>query len=163
MKEIKLIPAGKGDINAISGLAQKIWNQYYPAIISQQQIDYMLDKMYSQESLKEQMSKKGHLFYFISHNKDNLGFISVNRESGNGWFINKFYIDQTQAHKGIGTSAFQLLLQLIQPSKISLTVNRQNFLSINFYFKNGFKIEKVADFDIGNGYVMNDFVMLWHS
>jgi ribosomal protein S18 acetylase RimI-like enzyme len=49
------------------------------------------------------------------------------------------------------------------PKTIRLTVNRQNFKSINFYFKLGFKIEKVADFDIGNGYFMNDFVMLWKA
>ena len=47
--------------------------------------------------------------------------------------------------------------------KLRLTVNRQNFKSINFYFKNGFKIDHVEDFDIGNGYVMNDFVMLWEN
>jgi ribosomal protein S18 acetylase RimI-like enzyme len=41
----------------------------------------------------------------------------------------------------------------------SLTVNRQNFKAINFYFKNGFVIDEVADFEIGNGFVMNDFVM----
>jgi RimJ/RimL family protein N-acetyltransferase len=48
----------------------------------------------------------------------------------------------------------------MQPDIIKLTVNRQNFKSINFYFKNGFKIEKVEDFDIGNGYWMNDFIMV---
>jgi hypothetical protein len=44
-----------------------------------------------------------------------------------------------------------------------LTVNRQNYKSINFYFKIGFRIEKCADFPIGNGFVMNDFVMVWRK
>jgi len=68
---------------------------------------------------------------------------------------------QNSAAKGKGTRAFKQLLSIIQPDKITLTVNRQNFKSINFYFKNRFVIERVADFDIGNGYVMNDFVMIW--
>lgn len=161
MKEIKLIPASETEINAISELAKTIWNQYYPEIISQEQIDYMLEKMYSAESLKEQLSKKGHVFYFIKDDKHNLGFISVHLEQENDWFINKFYIDQRQAQKGLGTTAFKELLKLISAEKISLTVNRQNFKSINFYFKNGFRIERVANFDIGNGFVMNDFVMVW--
>ena len=59
--------------------------------------------------------------------------------------------------------AFIELLKLLKPEELRLTVNRQNFKSINFYFKNGFKIEQVADFDIGNGYVMNDFVMVWRK
>jgi ribosomal protein S18 acetylase RimI-like enzyme len=52
-------------------------------------------------------------------------------------------------------------LSLTSAQSIRLTVNRENYKAINFYFKLGFKIEKVADFDIGQGYVMNDFVMLW--
>ena len=48
-----------------------------------------------------------------------------------------------------------------QPQTLRLTVNRQNYKSINFYFKNGFVIEKTADFDIGSGYFMNDFVMVY--
>ena len=42
-------------------------------------------------------------------------------------------------------------------------VNRMNYKAVNFYFKSGFTIEKVADFDIGDGYFMNDFVMIWES
>ena len=67
--------------------------------------------------------------------------------------------------KSVGSKCLNLLeVAINQNSKSSfncfkLTVNRQNFKSINFYFKNGFTIESVADFDIGNGYVMNDFIM----
>ena len=163
MQDIKLIAAGPGDIKTISDLAVITWNQHYPAIISRQQIVYMLDLMYSDSSLYEQMEKKGHLFFLIENNKTPVGFISVNRESGDNWFLNKFYINQDVAAKGIGAIAFEALKKIISPAKITLTVNRQNFKSVNFYFKNGFKIAQVADFDIGNGYVMNDFVMVWNS
>jgi ribosomal protein S18 acetylase RimI-like enzyme len=43
---------------------------------------------------------------------------------------------------------------------VRLNVNRQNYKSINFYFKLGFKIEKVVDIDLDKGYQMNDFIML---
>jgi ribosomal protein S18 acetylase RimI-like enzyme len=43
--------------------------------------------------------------------------------------------------------------------ELRLQVNRQNVVAINFYFKAGFVIEKSADFDIGDGYFMNDFIM----
>jgi len=161
MQDIKLIPASSKDIKTISDLAALIWKQHYPSIISHRQIDYMLGLMYSAAALKEQMEAKGHLFFLIEVQSAYTGFISVNREEENNWFMNKFYINQEVAAKGIGAKAFGLLKKTIQPDKMTLTVNRQNFKSINFYFKNGFKIEKVADFDIGNGYVMNDFVMTW--
>lgn len=163
MQDVKLIPATYKDSETISELAELIWNQHYPAIISRQQIDYMLALMYSKTSLSEQMNDKGHLFFFVSEAETNLGFISVNKQNENTWFLNKFYINQERASKGIGSRAFEELKKRIQPSKMTLTVNRQNFKSINFYFKQGFKIEEVADFDIGNGYVMNDFVMTWQN
>jgi RimJ/RimL family protein N-acetyltransferase len=159
MQDLSLVSATENDIPVLTELAQRIWNQHYPSIISQTQIDYMLEKMYSASSLREQMRVKKHQFSFIVVNGKKIGFISVNEQGDNTWFLNKFYIDQQIAGKGLGTLAYQKLLDLIKPKKITLTVNRQNYKAINFYFKNGFVIEKVADFDIGEGYVMNDFVM----
>lgn len=163
MQELKLIAATYKDTDTISELAKLVWNQHYPEIISQQQIDYMLDLMYSRQSLTEQMQTKGHLFFLIQSGTNNLGFISMSPTANNQWFLNKFYINQNNAAKGIGGKAFHLILEKFSPHKISLTVNRKNYKSINFYFKLGFKIEQVADFDIGNGYVMNDFVMVWNK
>jgi ribosomal protein S18 acetylase RimI-like enzyme len=163
MQDVKLVRAGAADIDMIAKLAKIIWNQHYPAIISQQQIDYMLEMMYSRQSLVEQFEKKKHSFFLVEHFDNYVGFISVNPEVNNNWFLGKFYIDQTTRGKGLGHKAFNLLLEEIKPSQITLTVNRQNFKSINFYFKLGFKIERVADFDIGNGFVMNDFVMKWKN
>ncbi len=161
MEIIHLIPVQEKDIPLISELASLIWWQHYPSIISNEQISYMLDKMYNTESLMQQMQTKNHQFYFISNATNILGFLSVNEEEKGNWFLNKFYINQTKAAKGVGSIAFNQLLELINPKTIRLTVNRQNYKSINFYFKNKFVIEKVADFDIGNGFVMDDFVMLW--
>jgi diamine N-acetyltransferase len=160
---VQLIKADTGSVPIIAKLAHIIWNQHYPAIISQEQINYMLDLMYSDKSLVEQMTTKEHDFYLIERDGKNIGFISVSKikEIESGYFLHKFYLDQNLAGKGTGTLAHNELIKLLKPATIRLTVNRQNFKSINFYFKNGFKIEEVADFDIGNGYVMDDFVMVW--
>ncbi len=163
MQDLKLIAVTQNDIGKISELADVIWNQYYPSIIGQAQVDYMLNLMYSQKSLTEQLIVKKHSFYLINTGDLSIGFVSVNEEKNGEWFLNKFYINQTTAAKGIGEKAFTQLKQIIKPNKITLTVNRQNYKSINFYFKLGFKIERVADFDIGNGFVMNDFVMVWNQ
>lgn len=160
---VKLIRASVPDSSEITRLADKIWHQHYIHFISKHQIDYMLNWMYSDSSLKEQMEEKHHEFYFIHSDEINLGFISVHGLNEKDWFINKFYIDQEKAGKGVGTEVFRELLKLKNPDTIRLTVNRENYKSINFYFKNGFIIEKVANFDIGQGFVMNDFVMLWQK
>jgi predicted acetyltransferase len=160
---LKLKQANKDDLAAVANLASSIWNEHYITIISQAQIDYMLNLMYSQQNLLEQLMVKQHQFYLIYLEDRAIGFISVNKEGADDWFLNKFYILTQQAAKGIGSEAFNELKKIIQPKKITLTVNRKNYKSINFYFKNNFKIERVADFDIGNGYVMNDFVMVWED
>ena len=161
MQDLKLIQAVKSDINTISGLASVIWNQHYPSIIGQPQIDYMLEMMYSEKTIADQLQLNQQTYYLIRANNSTIGFISVHEEKKGEWFIHKFYIDQTKAAKGIGTLVFKQVLQLTKPTKITLTVNRQNHKSINFYFKLGFKIDSIANFDIGNNFVMNDFVMVW--
>lgn len=157
--------AGTSSVPLIARLAHTIWHQHYPSIISTEQINYMLELMYSNTSLTEQMTTGANDFFLIKNEGKDLGFISVSKikEEENGIFIHKFYLDQTLAGKGRGTLAYNELVKLLRPSLMRLTVNRQNYKSINFYFKNGFKIESVADFDIGNGYVMNDFVMVWKA
>lgn len=160
---VELREAKTEDIPAIAKLAETIWHQHYTSIIGTDQINYMLGMMYSYESLTEQMTQKNHVFYLIYENERCIGFISISKmeNATHSYFIHKYYLLQELAGKGTGTAAFIELLKELKPEELRLTVNRQNFKSINFYFKNGFKIEQVADFDIGNGYVMNDFVMVW--
>lgn len=163
MQDLKLISASVKDIDTINRLAVLIWNQYYIDIISQNQINYMLDLMYSSENLLEKIINKNEEFYLIEKQNNYIGFLSVQNKRENSWFLNKFYINQDFASKGIGSKILNELKKMLSIEKLFLTVNRRNFKSINFYFKNGFKIDHVEDFDIGNGFVMNDFVMLWEK
>ena len=163
MEEVKLRIAGIEDVPTIAALAKIIWLHYYTSIISEQQITYMLNKMYALSSLEEQINHQKHRFYLIERNKEHIGFIALVPETDSEWFLSKFYIHQVHARKGVGQFVFKQILKSIQPSKVRLTVNRQNFKAINFYFKLGFVIKKVADFDIGEGYFMNDFAMEWES
>jgi ribosomal protein S18 acetylase RimI-like enzyme len=158
---IQLHKAQSQDIPIITSLACKIWKGYYPAIISHEQIDYMLDKFYSTSSLEDQM-RDGQDFYLINSNEISVGYLSVEQQNQGDYFLNKFYIDPIEHRKNIGENSFLELLDLIPDmNTIRLTVNRSNFKSINFYFKLGFIIEEVKDFDIGNNYFMNDFIMIY--
>jgi RimJ/RimL family protein N-acetyltransferase len=157
---IQLNLAKEEDIDTIAKLARKIWNEHYVDIVGQEQVDYMLEEMYSKNSLEQQMRVKKHLFYLIKKDETAIGFISVSSKNNSDFFLHKFYINQQKSNAGIGTEVLNLIIELIKPKTLTLTVNRQNFKSINFYFKNRFKIDRVEDFDIGHGYQMNDFVMV---
>ena len=152
-------PATEKDIPLIASLADKIWHQHYPAIISIEQIDYMLQNRYSADAIKKQM-QGGERFFLAFDNDEPLAYASVELR-GEEYYMHKFYIDVSKHRNGIGKKFFDYLLQQIDWSKpIRLQVNRQNYKAVNFYFKMGFVIERVGDFHIGDDYYMNDFVMV---
>ncbi|MCO6461362.1 MAG: GNAT family N-acetyltransferase [Saprospiraceae bacterium] len=158
---IEIKKATLGDLQTISDLARKIWQDTYVHNIGQEQVDYMLALFYSPSVLSEKI-KTGHEIYCIFSDKTLIGYIHLESRV-NDYFIHKFYIDTSLQHKGIGSFTMAFILQklTIEKKPLRLHVNRKNFKAINFYFKNGFTIEDYADFDIGQGYFMNDFIMLY--
>ncbi len=160
---LTLKPAVEKDFITIEKLAHSIWHKHYVPIVGKEQVDYMLGKMYSNQALQQQILD-GQQFYLVVNDEKETGFISISSINGKHLMLHKFYILQEKQNFGLGTMVFKKIIQdIYTPQTIRLTVNRQNYKSINFYFKLGFKIEKVADFDIGNNYFMNDFVMLWQN
>ena len=158
MNNITYKKAEKSECKLIYDLALAIWNQHYVPIIGQDQVDYMLRTLYSESALTNQM-KEGQNFTLIYSNEIPIGYFSISKK-GEVSFLHKFYIDSREQSQGIGTKVMnEIIAQSKEEKTIELTVNRQNFKTINFYFKNGFRIKSVEDFDIGEGYFMNDFVM----
>ena len=160
MENLNFSKANYDDIPVILSLAEKVWRKYYPDIISVDQIDYMLDMMYSEDALEKQMDD-GHQFYIAYEEEHPLGYLSYSKMQEGNYFLQKFYVDTDQHRKGIGSLFFDEIFSSIKDLKeLRLTVNRKNFKAINFYFRKGFTIEHVADFDIGNTFFMNDFILL---
>jgi ribosomal protein S18 acetylase RimI-like enzyme len=149
------------DAPVIYRLANKIWKNYYPAIISKAQIDYMLDRMYSPAHIQQQILN-GETFTLVYEEQEVFGFLSITLKGNKNYFLHKFYVDTFRHREGIGAVLFNAVLsELNGAERIELTVNRMNFKAINFYFKMGFRILRCEEFDIGGGYFMNDFVMFW--
>ncbi len=148
------------DLPTIYQLAEKIWYDHYLSIITAAQIEYMLANFCSLENLEKLMSE-GQMFYLIQDEVDNsIGYLAVTENHPGHWFMNKFYIKTDVQGKGIGADILKQWENLAKPKELSLQVNRKNFKSINFYFKTGFVIKEVADFDIGNGFSMDDYIMV---
>ncbi len=120
----------------------------------------MLEMMYSVDALRQQMLD-GHQFFLASIDNQPVGYLSYSKKSEGNYFLHKFYVDTDIHRKGIGSQFFDGVFSSLTDMKtLRLTVNRKNYKAINFYFRKGFIIEEVADFDIGNNYFMNDFIML---
>ncbi len=162
---IQLSVAGKNDLPEMANMAEEIWLSYYTQFISLDQIQYMLKKFYSLSSLEEQIAS-GQEFSFLLEDSKPIGFVSYSHKTDTDYFIHKFYIKTEYRYKKAGSNVLEILNSRFKENShsnvisIRLTVNRQNYKAINFYFKNGFVIESVEDFDIGNSFFMNDFVMV---
>jgi len=161
LNEITIRNATINDIELIRELTFKVWPQTYSSIISKEQIDYMLEMMYSNKSLALQMAE-GSQFIIVQDTKRPVGFASYKPVAINIYKLDKIYILQTQQGKGIGKFVIDYILQQIKDrgaESLQLQVNRNNINAKSFYEKIGFSIIQEADFEIGNGYFMNDFIM----
>jgi GNAT superfamily N-acetyltransferase len=151
--------ATEADIPVIYQLADKIWHEHYPDVITVEQIDFMLRTRYAPNVMQQQI-QNGERFFIAYEGATPVAYASVELK-GDSYFLHKFYVDVSLHRNGAGSQFFNYLRTQINAGiPIRLQVNRQNYKAVNFYFKKGFVIETVGDFDIGGGYYMNDFIML---
>ena len=153
--------ATTSDIPLIRQLTFAIWPQTYSAVISKAQIDYMLEQMYNPATLQKQMEEEGCTFIIVYDDKVPVAFASYNETESQLWKLNKIYILSSQQGKGTGKFIINYIIDEIKTKgakALQLQVNRENKAK-DFYEKLGFKIIQTANFDIGNGYFMNDYVM----
>ena len=155
--------AEEKDLPIIKKLAETIWPVCYKDVISPEQITYMLDLIYSMPSLKSQL-QKGHQFIIALQNDAPVGFASFSKKSDTEYTtfrLHKLYVLTTLQTKGIGSFLLDVVTAQSKSAGavlLELNVNKHN-PSIKFYNKKGFNIVKEEVIDIGNGYVMDDYVM----
>ncbi|PKQ46525.1 GNAT family N-acetyltransferase [Confluentibacter flavum] len=158
---IKIKPATtKSDFECISKLAHEIWHEHYPAIISLEQIAYMLEKFNSVTAIDNQ-TKTGSQFFYMTYNDVPVGYAAIKKES-DFLFLEKLYILEGYRGKKMATAAIQFMeafANYLSISKIKLNVNKYNVNSILAYKKMGFVETKSMVTDIGNGFVMDDYEM----
>jgi ribosomal protein S18 acetylase RimI-like enzyme len=148
-------------IAIIRNLANITWPIAYGEILSPQQLDYMMELIYSKNALQKQM-EKGQQFLLALEDEKPVAFAaySILTTADNSIYkLDKIYILPNQQGKGIGKFLINHIIESIKPSTtLRLNVNRQN-KALHFYQKLGFKIINEEDIDIGNGFYMNDYVM----
>ncbi len=160
---LSLRAADDSDLPAIAELADTAWRSHYRGIISDKQIDYMLEMMYQPWSMRQQIAT-GHRFVCASYGPLVVAFasFSASLEDLSEGQIHKLYVHPDHQDHGIGVRLIDYLsgsLRALGRRCVTLTVNRRNIKAINFYFKVGFVIRSAVDIDIGEGFKMKDFVM----
>lgn len=156
----KIRDAGIADISLIRELTYQVWPQTYAALLSAEQIDYMLEMMYSESSLQQQM-ESGARFVIATEGETPVGFASYQETEPSVYKLHKIYVLPSQQGKGTGRFIISQLIERIGPlgaTALQLQVNRNNRARL-FYEKLGFTAIREIKLDIGNGFFMDDYIM----
>lgn len=152
------------DIPAIRAIAHAAWPVAYGTILSPAQLAYMLQLMYSEAALREQMEAKGHRFLIAEANGAALGFAGFEHgyKGQRRTRLHKLYILPGTKGTGLGAAllaSVEAAARAAGDETIELNVNRFNPTKI-WYLRRGFAVERDEVIDIGHGFVMDDHVMV---
>ena len=161
MDALRIMPVTNMElVYSVYAVAESIWEQYYTPIIGEAQVEYMIEKFLSPDAIVEQINS-GYEYFLFSYDYTFAGFAAILEKDGE-LFLSKLYVDEEFRGKGIGKHMFQKFVEICKLrnlKKIWLTCNRNNVKSLAVYEHLGFKKTREEVTDIGNGFVMDDFIL----
>ncbi len=156
--KIKYLP----ELRETAELAEKIWHECFVNIISEGQIDYMVEKFQSLNAMTDQIEKQDYSYFAVREDGELCGYFGVKPESDDRFFLSKLYLRSDKRGRGIASLMLRKVFQEAEKygkKRVYLTVNKNNTHAVEVYKKTGFAIVDTAVTDIGSGYVMDDFIM----
>ena len=160
---MQIVEATTDHIYNIQVLSNVIWPATFSNILSQEQISYMMDMMYSTSALEKQINELNHHYLLAEEDGEYLGYLSyeLNYKGTPITKIHKIYVLPSIQGKGVGRLFIDAVSKLALKNNntlLSLNVNRYN-KAIDFYKRMGFDFFTSENIDIGNGFLMEDYVM----
>ena len=158
---MQIRPATEADIPLLRNLAQRIWRECYPGIITAEQIEFMLGWMYSEKEMRRQITA-GVPWEIAELDGEPVGYLSWQREADGRVKISKLYVLPKHQRRGLGRAMLDHITEqarVLGAHALWMQVNKRNERAIGAYLKAGFHIEREAVFDIGGGFVMDDYLM----
>ena len=168
MSEILIKKASEENLKTIHDMAQVVFRHTDKEILSPEQMEYMMDMMYSMPNLLIQL-KEGHHYYIAYEDQTPCGYVSVQHEGADGegvevFHLHKIYVMPDAQGKGIGIGLFNRAVEHVKDAcagksaRIELNVNKFN-KSVEFYKHIGMRVLLEEDFPIGNGFYKTDYIM----
>ena len=161
------------DIPTIRAMANIVFRKTYADILSPVQMEYMMDWMYSEESLRDQIVTPGKEFHIALYGDRPAGYVSFESDGRtddghrNRYHLQKLYILPDFQHHGLGRQMFGFVKNLLNERnpegfRIELNVNRGN-PAVGFYERLGMVRDRQGDFPIGHGFYMNDYIYIFEN
>ena len=160
---MQIIRASEGHLPAIAELARVIWRACYPGIISSEQIEYMLARMYALDTMRDEIRSRGICHDLLMMAGKPAGFASYGPTSNAGEMkLHKLYLLPELHGQGLGSRLLQHVeteARATGARRLILSVNKRNATAVAAYQSNGFIIAESVVTDIGGGFVMDDYIM----
>lgn len=158
-----ILPATEEHLPALAELAGVIWRQHYPGIISSAQIEYMLAKMYSLETLRDELRNNNIRFVRLLVDERFVGFAAYGPTAEPGVMkLHKCYLLPEMHGRGFGSLLLQHCEREVRKLgawRLFLAVNKHNTKAVAAYQRNGFRVTESVITDFGSGFVMDDYLM----
>jgi ribosomal protein S18 acetylase RimI-like enzyme len=152
------------ELNELAALADEIWHEFFPVILTAEQIDYMVEKFQSFGAMKAQISGQGYRYFLVKLDGVSVGYFGICKKEDGSLFLSKLYLKKSMRRKGLASLMFRQIKRIAREEgceKIWLTVNKHNDHAIAVYKKFGMRIIREECTDIGNGFVMDDYVFAY--
>ncbi len=117
----------------------------------------MIPMMYNTELISSQIE----LFSMLEVDAKAIGYCAFEKLTDTEGKLHKLYLRPSLKQKGAGTFIINEIshqARALGLESIILNVNKYNS-AVDFYHKKGFTKDREMILDIGNGYVMDDYVM----
>ena len=152
--------ATSDDIPALRRLAECIWRESYAGVVSPAQMAYMLEWMYSPATIARELAEGVH-WEMARLGGENAGYLSVTVGADGVAKLNKLYLLPALQGKGLGQQMLAHVSAIASARgarEMRLQVNKRNLRAQRAYERFGFTRIEEAVFDIGGGYVMDDYI-----
>lgn len=160
---IRIEKVGAGQFAIVADLARRIWPACFADIISPSQCEYMLRQRYTDDALSGAIAS-GMTYELIRADEEPVGFGAHGRgDRPDQWKLWQIYVLPDRQGCGLGRQYIGHVGRTARQegcSSLILTVNKGNLRARRLYERCGFRILEAARFDIGNGFVMDDYVMV---
>lgn len=147
-------------LKEVADCANEIWHEYFPFLLTEDQINYMVKKFQSFEAMEDQTKHDHYKYYQVLKDQKMIGYIGLKFEPDR-LFLSKLYLKKEARGNHYASEMLDFIFEEAKKqcyTSVYLTCNKHNTNSLAVYDKKGFvKIDEDVT-DIGNGYVMDDYI-----